>query len=87
MKLKFQFVRVVSEIFKKALKVQILNEVALRKVVRKRVNIKQEESQSLKVNPQDIDLSKRKKVKTSLLLKLFEKGMSVRPQPGLDIGE
>ena len=79
MKLKFQFVRVVSEIFKKALKVQILNEVALRKVVRKRVNIKQEESQSLKVNPQDIDLSKRKKVKTSLLLKLFEKGMSARP--------
>ena len=71
--------RVVSEIFKKALKVQILNEVALRKVVRKRVNIKQEESQSLKVNPQDIDLSKRKKVKTSLLLKLFEKGMSARP--------
>ena len=79
MKLKFQFVRVVSEIFKKALKVQILNEVALRKVVRKRVNIKQEESQSLKVNPQDIDLSKRKKVKTSLLLKLFEKGKSARP--------
>ena len=79
MKLKFQFVRVVSEIFKKALKVQILNEVALRKVVRKRVNIKQEESQSLKVNPQDIDLSKRKKVKTCLLLKLFEKGMSARP--------
>ena len=79
MKLKFQFVRVVSEIFRKALKVQILNEVALRKVVRKRVNIKQEESQSLKVNPQDIDLSKRKKVKTSLLLKLFEKGMSARP--------
>ena len=79
MKLKFQFVRVVSEIFKKALKVQILNEVALRKVVRKRVNIKQEVSQSLKVNPQDIDLSKRKKVKTSLLLKLFEKGMSARP--------
>ena len=79
MKLKFQFVRVVSEIYKKALKVQILNEVALRKVVRKRVNIKQEESQSLKVNPQDIDLSKRKKVKTSLLLKLFEKGMSARP--------
>ena len=73
MKLKFQFVRVVSEIFKKALKVQILNEVALRKVVRKRVNMKQEESQSLKVNPQDIDLSKRKKVKTSLLLKLFER--------------
>ena len=77
--MKFQFVRVVSEIYKKALKVQILNEVALRKVVRKRVNIKQEESQSLKVNPQDIDLSKRKKGKTSLLLKLFEKGMSARP--------
>ena len=74
--MKFQFV---SEIYKKALKVQILNEVALRKEVRKRVNIEQEESQSLKVNPQDIDLSKRKKVKTSLLLKLFEKGMSARP--------
>ena len=74
--MKFQFV---SEIYKKALKVQILNEVALRKEVRKRVNIEQEESQSVKVNPQDIDLSKRKKVKTSLLLKLFEKGMSARP--------
>ena len=74
--MKFQFV---SEIYKKALKVQILNEVALRKEVRKRVNIEQEESQSLKVNPQDIDLSKRRKVKTSLLLKLFEKGMSARP--------
>ena len=51
----------------------------LGKVVRKLVNIKQEESESLKVNPQDIDLSKRKKVKTSLLLKLFGKGMSARP--------
>ena len=33
-----KFVRVVSEIYKKALKVQILNEVALRQVVRKRVS-------------------------------------------------
>ena len=32
-----KFVRVVSEIYKKVLKVQILNEVALRQVVRKRV--------------------------------------------------
>ena len=33
-----KFVRVVSEIYKKALKVQILNEVALIHVVRKRVS-------------------------------------------------
>ena len=33
-----KFVRVVSEIYKKALKVQILNEVALIQVVRKRVS-------------------------------------------------
>ena len=33
-----KFVRVVSEIYKKALKVQILNEVALKQVVRKRVS-------------------------------------------------
>ena len=33
-----KFVRVVSEIYKKALKVQILNEVVLREVVRKRVS-------------------------------------------------
>ena len=33
-----KFVRVVSEIHKKALKVQILNEVALIQVVRKRVS-------------------------------------------------
>ena len=33
-----KFVRVVSEIYRKALKVQILNEVALRQVVRKRVS-------------------------------------------------
>ena len=33
-----KFVRVVSEIYKKALKVQILNEVAPRQVVRKRVS-------------------------------------------------
>ena len=33
-----KFVRVVSEIYKKGLKVQILNEVALRQVVRKRVS-------------------------------------------------
>ena len=33
-----KFVRVVSEIYKKALKVQILNEVVLIQVVRKRVS-------------------------------------------------
>ena len=33
-----KFVRVVSEIYKKALKVQILNDVALIQVVRKRVS-------------------------------------------------
>ena len=33
-----KFVRVVSEIYRKALKVQILNEVALRQVVRERVS-------------------------------------------------
>ena len=33
-----KIVRVVSELYKWALKVQILNEVALRKVVRKRVS-------------------------------------------------
>ena len=37
-KFKKKFVRVVSEIYKKALKVQILNEVALIHVVRKRVS-------------------------------------------------
>ena len=35
-----KFVRVVSEIYQKALKVQILNEVALLQVVRKRVSFK-----------------------------------------------
>ena len=35
-----KFVRVVSEIYKKELKVQILNEVALRQSVRKRVRKK-----------------------------------------------
>ena len=34
-----KFVRVVSEIYKKALKVQILNKVTLRQVVRKRVSV------------------------------------------------
>ena len=38
--LKKKFFRVVSEIYKKALKVQILNEVALRQLVRKRVRKK-----------------------------------------------
>ena len=36
--LKKKIVRVVSEIYKKARKVQILNEVALRQVVRKRLS-------------------------------------------------
>ena len=35
-----EFGRVLSEIYKKALKVQILNEVALGQVVRKRVSLK-----------------------------------------------
>ena len=35
-----KFGRVVSEVYKKALKVQILNEVALGQVVRKRVSFK-----------------------------------------------
>ena len=38
-----KIVRLASEIYKKALKVQILNEVALIKVVRKRVKIKNTE--------------------------------------------
>ena len=37
MKIMKKFVRVVSEIYKKALKVQILNEVALIQMVRKQV--------------------------------------------------
>ena len=37
--LKTKFVLVVSEIYKKALKVQILNEVALIQVVRKRLSL------------------------------------------------
>ena len=40
-----KFVRVVSEIFKKALKVQILSEVALAQMVRKRVSFKDRESE------------------------------------------
>ena len=43
-----KFVRVVSEIYRKALKVQILNEVALRQVVRKRVSF-----QDLTVKPDE----------------------------------
>ena len=39
--LKKKFVRVVSEIYKKAIQVQILNEVALRQVVRKRVSFQE----------------------------------------------
>ena len=41
-----KFVRVVSEIFKKALKVQILNEVALVQVVRKRVTFQDRKNES-----------------------------------------
>ena len=41
-----KFVRVVSEIFKKALKVQILNEVSLIQVVRKRVSFQDRKNES-----------------------------------------
>ena len=41
------FVRVVSEIYKIALKVQILNEVALIQVVRKRVNFQDRKNESV----------------------------------------
>ena len=41
-----KLVRVVSEIYKKALRVQILNEVALRQVVRKRVSYKDRENEN-----------------------------------------
>ena len=48
LKNKKKFVRVVSEIhvYKKALKVQILNEVALRQVVRKQVSFKDRENEN-----------------------------------------
>ena len=41
-----KLVRVVSEIYKKALRVQILYEVALRQVVRKRVSYKDRENEN-----------------------------------------
>ena len=41
-----KFVRVVSEIYKKALKVQILNEVALIQVVRKRVSFQDRKNEN-----------------------------------------
>ena len=41
-----KFVRVVLEIYKKALKVQILNEVALRQVVRKRVSFQDRKNEN-----------------------------------------
>ena len=41
-----KFVPVVTEIYKKALKVQILNEVALRQVVRKRVSFQDRENEN-----------------------------------------
>ena len=41
-----KFVRVVSEIYKKALEVQILNEVALIKVVRKRVSFQDRKNEN-----------------------------------------
>ena len=41
-----KFVQVVSEIYKKALKVQILNEVALRQVVRKRVSFQDRKNEN-----------------------------------------
>ena len=41
-----KFVRVVSEVYKKALKVQILNEVALIQVVRKRVSFQDRKNEN-----------------------------------------
>ena len=41
-----KFVRVVSEIYKKALKVQIVNEVALIQVVRKQVSFQDRKNKS-----------------------------------------
>ena len=41
-----KFVRVVSQIYKKALKVQILNEVALVQVVRKRVSFQDRKNEN-----------------------------------------
>ena len=41
-----KFVRVVSEIYKKALKVHILNEVALIEVVRKRVSFEDRKNEN-----------------------------------------
>ena len=41
-----KFVRVVSEIYRKALKVQILNEVALIQVVRKRVSFQDRKNEN-----------------------------------------
>ena len=41
-----KFVRVVSEIYKKALIVQILNEVALRQVARKRVSFQDRKNEN-----------------------------------------
>ena len=40
------FARVFSEMYKKALKVQILNEVALRQVVRKRVSFQDRKNEN-----------------------------------------
>ena len=48
---KKKFVRVVSEIFKKALKVQILSEVALAQMVRKRVSFKDRENENTPNTP------------------------------------
>ena len=45
-----KFVRVVSEIYKKALKVKILNEVAVRQVVRKRVSFQDREKENIKIS-------------------------------------
>ena len=41
-----EFIWVVSEIYKKGLKVQILNEVALRQVVRKRVSFEDRKNEN-----------------------------------------
>ena len=46
-----KFVRVVSEIYKKGLKVQILHEVALIQVVRKRVSFQDRKNESTPTFP------------------------------------
>ena len=66
-----KFVRVVSEIYKKALKVQILNEVALKQVVRKRVSFQDRKNErTTKFN------SYHQNMILSIILTLLKKNLS-----------